>query len=105
MILMILWILYLESKNATCEEYSTDTSVTPEIEDVTSLIPLQKSCDGEAGLLFLFVHCTIEHNVQSNILTIIKNLNKDSILVLKKSGNDRFVSSFRWTQTSDISDW
>ncbi|XP_010738741.2 plexin domain-containing protein 1 [Larimichthys crocea] len=41
-----------ESKDATCEDYfradsSTDSSITPEIEDVTSLTPLQKGCESD----------------------------------------------------------
>lgn len=36
-----------ESKNATCEDYSRDdtSSITPETEGVTSLIPRQKGCE------------------------------------------------------------
>lgn len=52
----------MQSRDATCEEYSradssTGSSVTPEIEDVTSLTPLQQSCesDGEAELFFVLV--------------------------------------------------
>ncbi|XP_074512371.1 plexin domain-containing protein 1-like isoform X1 [Sebastes fasciatus] len=49
------WLDYAcseESKNATCEDYSrgdssTGSSITPEIEDVTSLTPLLKGCDDE----------------------------------------------------------
>ncbi|KAL3053418.1 hypothetical protein OYC64_005871 [Pagothenia borchgrevinki] len=47
------WLDYAcseESKNATCEDYSrvdssTGSSITPEIENVTSLTPLQKGCE------------------------------------------------------------
>uniref|UniRef100_A0A8P4FYB5 Plexin domain containing 1 n=1 Tax=Dicentrarchus labrax TaxID=13489 RepID=A0A8P4FYB5_DICLA len=46
---------WLDYAYATCEDYtradsSTDSSITPEIEDVTSLTPLQKGCEsyGEA---------------------------------------------------------
>ncbi|XP_033501523.1 plexin domain-containing protein 1-like [Epinephelus lanceolatus] len=49
------WLDYAcseESKNATCEDYSrgdssTVSSVTPEMEDMTSLTPLQKSCESD----------------------------------------------------------
>ncbi|XP_070779750.1 plexin domain-containing protein 1-like [Enoplosus armatus] len=49
------WLDYAcseESKDATCEDYSradssTGSSITPEIEDVTSLTPLQKGCESE----------------------------------------------------------
>ncbi|KAM9346579.1 plexin domain-containing protein 1-like [Symphorus nematophorus] len=59
------WLDYAcadESKDMTCEDYSridssTGSSITPEIEDVTSLTPLQKGCesDGEAKLIFVSV--------------------------------------------------
>lgn len=64
----IFYIVYVQSRDATCEEYSradssTGSSVTPEIEDVTSLIPLQKSCesDGEAVPFFL-CWCKVQCN-------------------------------------------
>ncbi|XP_041813459.1 plexin domain-containing protein 1-like isoform X2 [Chelmon rostratus] len=49
------WLDYAcsdESKDATCEDYSradssTGSSITPEIEDVTSLTPLQKGCKSD----------------------------------------------------------
>lgn len=47
----ICYTLYGQSKDATCEDYSrVDSSDTPDMEDVTSLTPLQKGCkiDGEA---------------------------------------------------------
>lgn len=54
----IYYIVYEQNKDATCEDYfrgdsSTGSSITPEIEEVTSLTP-QKGCksDGEAELFF-----------------------------------------------------
>ncbi|KAA8585392.1 plexin domain-containing protein 1 isoform X1 [Etheostoma spectabile] len=49
------WLDYAcseESKNATCEDYSrvdgsTGSSITPELEEVTSLTPRQQGCDGD----------------------------------------------------------
>lgn len=59
---MYCFIVYGQSKNATCEDYSrgdssTGSSITPEMEDVTSFTPLQKSCenDGELELFFATV--------------------------------------------------
>ncbi|XP_035808024.2 plexin domain-containing protein 1-like isoform X1 [Amphiprion ocellaris] len=41
-----------QSKDATCEDYSrgdssTDSSITPDIEDTTALTPLQKGCESD----------------------------------------------------------
>ncbi|XP_035035813.2 plexin domain-containing protein 1 [Hippoglossus stenolepis] len=46
------WLDYAcseESKDATCEDYSRgdSSSITPEVEDVTSLTPLQKDCKSD----------------------------------------------------------
>ncbi len=60
--LFIHYTVYGQSKDATCDDYSrgdsfTGSSITPEIEGVTSLTPLQKGCqsDGEAKLFFVSV--------------------------------------------------
>lgn len=50
------YIIYGQSKDATCEDYSRDDSstgsyISPEMEGVTALTPRQKGCksDGERG--------------------------------------------------------
>ncbi|KAG7504911.1 hypothetical protein JOB18_019350 [Solea senegalensis] len=56
------WLDYTcseESKDATCEDYTGDdsptgSSVTPEIEDVTHLTPLQKGCEGDDDTKYIF---------------------------------------------------
>ena len=54
-----------QSKDATCEDYGRgdSSSVTPEVEDVTFLTPLQKDCktDGEDELTFCIsaIYCTV----------------------------------------------
>lgn len=78
----IFYIVYVQSRDATCEEYSradssTGSSVTPEIEDVTSLIPLQKSCesDGEAVPFFFCVGAKYSVIGYMQYFTTIKDLN------------------------------
>lgn len=50
--------MYGQSKNATCEDYSrgdgsNGSSTSAEMEDVSSLTPLQKGRDGEAQPFFV----------------------------------------------------
>lgn len=55
------YILCGQSKEATCEDYtrgdiSTGSSITPEVEDVTFLTPIQKGFERDGKVeLFFFV--------------------------------------------------